>query len=200
VLTNNLVFNMVRETQDHGTFNSWDRQPFMYTGADGTPTFVPRTNVIGPHNFFENDYNPQEAVDNDDSSAYYETHHNFFPFSTGGLKNDFRGHDNSHHNNMYYNAGGCMGDGTTQAPGHEDSFFNNSCYMNVARDYASWAAGGARPVMHDNKVFAPGARATENGRSIASWQAEGHDLRTTVDEIPSDDVVLAMAREVLGMA
>ena len=84
VLTNNLVFNMVRETQDHGTFNSWDRQPFMYTGADGKPTFVPRTNRIGPHNFFENDYNPQEAVDNDDSSAYYETHHNFFPFSTGG--------------------------------------------------------------------------------------------------------------------
>ena len=131
VLTKNMVFNMVRETQDHGTFNSWDRQPFMYTGADGKPTFVPRTNVIGPGNFFVNNYNPQEAVDNDDSSAYYDTHHNFFPFSTGGLKNDFKGHDNSHHNNMYYNAGGCMGDGTTQSPGHEDSFFNNTCIMNV---------------------------------------------------------------------
>ncbi len=25
-LEKNLIFNMVRETQDHGTFNSWDRQ------------------------------------------------------------------------------------------------------------------------------------------------------------------------------
>ena len=26
-------------------------------------------------------YNPQEATDNDDGSCYYNTHHNFFPFS-----------------------------------------------------------------------------------------------------------------------
>ena len=43
----------------------------------------------------------QEATDNDDGSAYYDTHHNFFPFSEGGLKGDFGGHDNSHHHNLY---------------------------------------------------------------------------------------------------
>ena len=188
----------VRETQDHGTFNSWDRQPFMYTGDNGNPTFVPRMNVIGPHNFFVNNYNPQEAVDNDDSSAYYDTHHNFFPFSTGGLKNDFKGHDNSHHHNMYYNAGGCMGDGTTQSVGHEDSFFNNICIMNVDRDYATWAQGD-KPIMHDNRVFSPEGKATENGHPIAFWQKEDHDLRTTAAKIPADNMVLAMAREVLGM-
>jgi hypothetical protein len=26
LLDSNLIFNMVRETQDHGTFNSWNRQ------------------------------------------------------------------------------------------------------------------------------------------------------------------------------
>ena len=31
-------------------------------------------------------HRPQEAVDNDDASAYYITHHNFFPFSTGGAR------------------------------------------------------------------------------------------------------------------
>ena len=30
----NLVFNMVRETQDHGSFNSWDRQPFYYASEE----------------------------------------------------------------------------------------------------------------------------------------------------------------------
>ena len=52
-------------------------------GEDGT--YVPLYNEIRG-NFWMNDYNPQEATDNDDNSAYYETHHNFFPFSTGGLK------------------------------------------------------------------------------------------------------------------
>ena len=41
-------------------------------------------------------------------SCYYNTHHNFFPLSGGGLKNDFGGHDNHHHNNIYYTMGGCM--------------------------------------------------------------------------------------------
>ena len=30
------------------------------------------------HNFFIDNYSPQENVDNDDGSAYYHTHDNFF--------------------------------------------------------------------------------------------------------------------------
>jgi hypothetical protein len=107
-----------------GSFNSWDRQPFLVERA-GTPTYVPLyREIVG--NFWINDYNPQEAVDNDDGSAYYLTHHNFFPLSNGGLKNDFGGHDNHHYNNIYYTAGGCMGI-CGQLPGHEDAFYNNTC-------------------------------------------------------------------------
>ena len=29
------------------------------------------------HNFFVDNYSPQEAVDNDDGSAFYRTHDNF---------------------------------------------------------------------------------------------------------------------------
>ena len=36
-----------------------------------------------------------------DRSAYYKTHDNFFPFSVGGLKSDFGGHDNHHYGNVY---------------------------------------------------------------------------------------------------
>ena len=35
-----------------------------------------------------------------DRSAYYKTHDNFFPFSVGGLKSDFGGHDNHQYNNL----------------------------------------------------------------------------------------------------
>lgn len=148
-----------------------------------------------------NDYNPQEAVDNDDGSCFYETHHNFFPFSTGGLKNDFGG-DNHHHNNIYYNRGGCMGV-CAQKPGHEDAFYNNTCIMTQAGgNYAGFQngiGGTALPKMHDNRVFTPDGTAKEDGKTIESWQAKGHDLRTTVGKIPPDAEILAMARDVLQM-
>ena len=99
-------------------------QPF-YVQRNGTGTYLPLYNELRG-NFWVNDHNSQEAVDNDDNSAYYDTHHNFFPFSAHGLKNDFGGHDNHHHDNMYINSGTCMGV-CAQKPGHEDAFFNNTC-------------------------------------------------------------------------
>merc|ERR1711977_709204 len=155
-------------------------------------------------NFWINDYNPQEAVDNDDGSCYYETHHDFFPLADGGLKNDFGGHDNYHHNNVYYVPGGrgCMGV-CAQKPGHEDAFYNNTCIINgKSPNYASFGAGiggPAYPIMHDNQVYTLDGKATESGKSIASWQAQGHDLGTVVGKIPSDDAIIQMGRDVLQM-
>jgi hypothetical protein len=54
--------------QDHGTFNSWDRQPFLVE-RDGQQTFVPVVREI-TRNLWINNYNPQEAVDNDDGSCW----------------------------------------------------------------------------------------------------------------------------------
>ena len=53
--------------------------------------------------------------------------------------------------------------------------------------------------MHDNRVYTLDGKATESGKSISSWQAQGHDLGTTVGVIPSDDAIIAMARGVLQM-
>lgn len=200
LLDGNLVFNMVRETQDHGTFNSWDRQPFLVQ-RDGKQTYIPLSNEI-TRNFMINDYNPQEAIDNDDGSAYYETHHNFFPFSDGGLKNDFGGHDNHHHHNLYYNSGTCMGV-CGQKPGHEDYFYNNTCVLHKNNpDYAMFGAGvggPALPVMYNNAVYTLDGKATENGKSIQTWQSQGHDLGTTVSVIPDDQYLLDLARSLLKM-
>jgi len=60
ILKSNLIFNMVRETQDHGTFNSWDRQPFY--NATGTGYTYPYREIY--NNFWINNFNPQEATDN----------------------------------------------------------------------------------------------------------------------------------------
>ena len=42
----NLLFNMVRETADHGPINSWDRQAFLTTYAHGVPSVNVTTSEI----------------------------------------------------------------------------------------------------------------------------------------------------------
>ena len=74
--------------------------------------------------FYDETAPPPRGSDNDDGSTFYNTHHNFFPFSVGGLKSDFGVDDNHQHNNLYINKGGCMGI-CAQKPGHEDAFYNN---------------------------------------------------------------------------
>jgi hypothetical protein len=49
-ITNNLLFNSVRETDDHGPFNSWDRQPYIFRRADGSISMIPDESYI-THNF-----------------------------------------------------------------------------------------------------------------------------------------------------
>merc|ERR1712054_649714 len=63
-IAHNLVFSTCRESGDHGPFNSWDRQPFLTTVRDGTPSMTPAVRKIH-HNFFIDNYSPQENVDND---------------------------------------------------------------------------------------------------------------------------------------
>eukprot|EP00971_Amphidinium_carterae_P083626 1655428-Amphidinium_carterae.1 len=122
-LSHNLVFSTCRESGDHGPFNSWDRQPFLTTVRTGAPSMVMAWREIH-HNFFIDNYSPQENVDNDDGSAYYRTHHNFLVYGQQGMKNDFGGHDNHHYGNIYAYVEQAMGVDKT-LPGHEDFFTDN---------------------------------------------------------------------------
>ena len=48
-----------------GPFNSWDWQPYLTTVRTGEPSMIMQWREIH-HNFFIDNYSPQENVDNDD--------------------------------------------------------------------------------------------------------------------------------------
>ena len=98
------------------------------------------------HNFFIDNYSPQENVDNDDGSSYYNTHDNFFVYGGNGMKNDFGGHDNNHHDNIYGYVGQAIG--FYDAPmldGHEDHFEHNTVVLTGTKRALEQATLGKRP-------------------------------------------------------
>jgi len=83
-LEGNLIANMVRETGDHGPFNSWDRIPYLTIHTDGTLQSIPMRQHIRK-NFIVNGYNGVWALDHDDGSSYYNDTSNLLVY--GGCKN-----------------------------------------------------------------------------------------------------------------
>ena len=89
VLQGNLIFNFVRETGDHGQFNSWDRQPFLYkdkTGSSWKLTPEPhqlRGNLCFNTNFRGTTHSGY-CFDLDDGSSQYNITGNVMVY--GGVK------------------------------------------------------------------------------------------------------------------
>ena len=176
----------------------------MWTWLDdaGQPTVVKKYDEI-KGNFFIGNYYGQEAIDNDDGSAYYNTHHNFFAYAGTGMKNDFNGHDNHHHHNLY----GFIGRGMAVCgalPGHADKFYANKVVQLASNAYASYdckcAATKSCPEMHDNQVFTPDGKMQDVcGQTAAARAATGEDVGTSVGVTPGDDVLIMWARELLSL-
>ena len=124
------------------------------------------------HNFFIDNYSPQEDVDNDDGSAYYRTHDNFFVYGGNGMKNDFGGHDNHHYKNVYAYVG--QGIGFYDAPmlaGHEDHFTNNTLVITGTSVGGFTCDGTGKTVIGSNKYFTKTGDIEECKMSLADWQA-----------------------------
>mmetsp|Transcript_18375 Transcript_18375/g.25830 ORF Transcript_18375/g.25830 Transcript_18375/m.25830 type:complete len:244 (-) Transcript_18375:59-790(-) len=107
LVARNLVFNMVRESADHGPYNSWDHQVFLtLNGVDDGFTAQDKWGHAGAsiikaysrieRNFFINGYNGIWAIDHDDGSQFYNDSFNFLVF--GGCKNFQGNHKITHHN------------------------------------------------------------------------------------------------------
>ncbi len=197
-IVENILFNTCRESSDHGPFNSWDRQVYVTKVLDGkTPSTVKQYDEIRS-NFIVANYHSSMAIDNDDGSAYYKTHDNFFTFA-GGMKNDFGGHDNHHYNNVYAFVSkgfGIVG----QLKGHEDYFFNNSLIMTQDGNYGNpTCSGDGKTIVYNNSIYTPNGKVTECGMSLSDWQAKGNDPGSRAYKWPSDDQLEALVKNVLHM-
>lgn len=207
-VTRNVLANFCRESSDHGPFNSWDRQVYVYDDAanGGKPTVLKRNDTIS-YNFMLANYHSSMAIDNDDGSAFYDTHHNVFVSASSGaayggdsLKSDFGGHSNFHHHNvdLFWSAGFGI---CPQAVGYADGYYDNYLYLMRDGDYGhgQTCSGGAKTAVHGNTIWSPTGKITECGKSLADWQAEGNDVGTVASAYPPDAAVLAVVRATLQM-
>ena len=198
VIARNLVFSTCRESGDHGPFNSWDRQPFLTTVRTGEPSMIMAWREIH-HNFFVDNYSPQENVDNDDGSGYFRTHDNFLVYGAQGMKNDFGGHDNHHYANVYAYAGQALGV-CEQLDGHEDYFYGNKVVLTGGSVGGVQCAAPGKTVLSDNAYYTPTGAITECDANLTDWQALGNDAGSTVARLPDDDTIIGWAVELLDIA
>jgi len=193
----NLVFSTCRESGDHGPFNSWDRQPFVTTVAHGTPSMDMAWREIH-HNFFMDNYSPQENVDNDDGSRYYKTHDNFFVYGGQGMKNDFGGHDNHHTDNIYAYVGQALGV-CGALDNHEDVFTGNKVVLTGSNVGGPQCNSPGKTVMGQNAYFTPSGAVSECGTDLADWQKKGNEPGSTVAKTPTDAEIIGWAKAKLNI-
>ena len=196
-IAHNLVFSSCRESGDHGPFNSWDRQPFLTTVAHGTPSMDMAWREIH-HNFFMDNYSPQENVDNDDGSRYYKTHNNFFVYGGNGMKNDFGGHDNHHQDNIYAYVGQALGV-CGALDNHEDFFTGNTVILTGNSVGGPQCHTPGKTVMGNNSYYTSSGDVKECGTDLAGWQKAGNEPGSSVGKTPSDAQIIAWATAKLGI-
>ncbi len=206
MVTQNVIANACRESSDHGPFNSWNRQVYWWDGPDGQPTHWKANDTIS-YNFILANYHSSMAIDNDDGSAFYDTHHNVLwsassaaAYGGNSLKSDFGGHANFHHHNLdlFWSQGFGI---CQQLPGFEDGYYSNWLYLAKDGNYGGGqnctVPGGT--IVHDNTVWSPTGAVTECGKSLAAYQAAGGDPGTVASPYPDDSVVLGVARQLMGL-
>ena len=182
-MESNVLWNWVRETGDHGPFNSWDRQPYLTDiRTPGQPSLVPAQNNI-TRNMLFNSYSSAWPLDHDDGSAYYTDSKNFMLY--GGYK-AYLGHSKTVVDNVYvhpeWRAGttGATADVGTcvlnvglcpqscaglKMPGHpsmwDEEWSNNTCIFGGSAAHPSTSKIGdfgtapTKQIAHNNKYLVP---------------------------------------------
>lgn len=227
VMMRNLLFNYVRETGDHGPFNSWDRQPFITKVHDGkTPSLVPAYNEIS-YNFIIANYYCSAPVDHDDGSSYYYDHHNVLVY--GGYKNNI-GHSKRAENNLYIYPGDafpkppqtslggfikrpyCLfsnGNSLDALPsGWDEYYINNTCVFDGDSIYELSGCNFTQltpttPFTANNSFYSSSPEITiicgNNNYTFSEWQKAGKDKGSTINNIPPTSTVISWAKDLLGM-
>ena len=131
----NLLANLVRETVDHGPYNSWDRQPYIYKDPQGKVTNEPVMSSVRK-NFLFCSYGGVKGIDHDDGSGFYADSENFMPYCSGKMK----GQTQSLTGNVYLfpNWGPeCVHMMGGMAAGVPMFYHNNTCVPSTSDIYSS---------------------------------------------------------------
>ena len=224
LLKNNLIFNFVRETADHGAFNSWDRLPYLTKVQDGhTPSLLPATSYI-TKNFIINNYHSAWPLDHDDGSCYYEDTYNFLVY--GGYKN-YLGHsktimyntyvypDAIHSANInYLHRPFCADhDGATLRilpSGWGEIWAYNKCVIGNADIYDFHTCDtdrddskGLVPNTHDNTFYTPNKEVYipcgQVNLTLQEYQAMGFDKGSVVHDIVDTATIIEWGKELLDL-
>ena len=206
----NLIFNTCRESGDHGPINTWDRQVYVTKVLNGTATYIKAYDNI-TQNFLISNYQGIWAVDDDDGSTFYNIFGNFEVYATGGLKNNFGGHNIRHYGNIFgYVQNECMYANNAndyQLPGYIDYFNNNICVIN-SESVGNWglfACGSDQegwPLMGNNTIYIRNqSRVDIVGLCQLpekTFQAKyQRDLGTQIIYPPNDTLILEQAKQML---
>ena len=224
IMTRNLLFNYVRETGDHGPFNSWDRQPFLTKVRDGTTaSLIPADNEIS-HNFVIGNYYTTAPLDHDDGSSYYYDHHNVLAY--GGYKNNI-GHSKRAENNLFIYPGDafpkppsfgsflaahqiCLRyhDSPPDSPQstRNESYISNICVFNGIHPYDRTNCfpgylSTSVPFTANNSFYTPSGQimfsCNHSNYTLAEWQEAGKDEGSSVHTLPPIETVISWAKELL---
>ena len=218
-LESNVLFNWVRETQDHGPINTWDRQAYVQPdgGLYQAWSYVTHNLIMNGPSGNRDLGNLFPAVDNDDGSAFYWIASNVVAY--GGFKN-FLGNDKVWTANLViYPNGRTAGSGNGPCVmawgGQNEIYENNTC---VTRDAAGpgvdpypWAAEGGgcdyanatmRPVLvhlaRNAYLSKQATYAGACGHDLDGLSKLGEEVGSRVGAEPSVEQLMAMANRTLA--
>lgn len=222
VIEGNLGFNVVRETGDHGFFNSWDRQPYLTKVKDGvTPSLTPATSYM-TKNFIINNYHSTFPIDHDDGTGYYYDSFNYLLY--GGYKS-YLGHSQTSMNNIYifpdaYHYMPTIEDDMigsflnyaycafSEGVGWGEVWANNVC---VTTEPDIYSFGGCRtngymddiPFTANNTFYIPGETVSfkcgSEEISLAQFQSLGYDIGSHVYSELDIASIVDMGRQLLSI-
>ena len=225
-LRNNLVFNQVRETVDHGPFNSWDRVPYLTKVRYGNiPSLTPvQTNIT--RNFLIGNYHSRWPLDHDDGSSYYCDTFNYLVY--GGYKN-YWGHSKVVESNVYIYPDANTDNGTAAEygsgidpfcalsyiptrgefpSGWGEVWSNNTCVIGNPNIYLFQNCDPEDlkdlvPETAYNKFYAPKKYIYINcggeRLSLQEYQKLGYDIGSTVADPADTPTIIQWGRDLLGL-
>eukprot|EP00947_MAST-08B_sp_MAST-8B-sp1_P004183 g4183.t1 len=167
VITNNVLFNTCRESSDHGPINSWDRQPFITTVRDGTPSALMAWRRVEANLVVAN-YGGSKEVDNDDGSLYWRVTRNVMVYGWG-QKFKCGGIESFGNLKAYIELGGkfdagCLLQASTSAPTYAPNLWHDDTMIVLQKkgDFAyrqCWGKDGRQDYdktrVYNNTIYVP---------------------------------------------